>query len=208
MCARAIAVQHFFHGGVARDRETLHRCRCTDAQYLTFWWWSAAITATLPWTSVGVTTGYRGNPRVFTAKVTAHALARQIPRLWPRHVPRFCPWQTPRVSTMATHGSTRQLPRQFPRTSNHSHSFPRPSAAIATATLRYTVITTEGRGNCHDNFRGRQTTAISTAIRGNCHGNPPIRGNCHGSPWQFPRTSIHSNFHTIPRPSAAIELPR
>ena len=87
------------------------------------------------------------------------------------------------------HGSPRQLPRQFPQTSNHRnfHGHPRPSAAIATGTFRYSAITTEVRGNHHGNFHGRQTTAISTAI----HDNPPIQANCHGSarqlPQQFPR---------------------
>ena len=43
----------------------------TDAHYLTFWWKSAAVTVALPWSSVGLSTGYRGNPRVSTARATA-----------------------------------------------------------------------------------------------------------------------------------------
>ena len=44
----------------------------TGAHYLTFWWKSAAMTAAFPWTSLGVATGYRGNPRVSKARATAH----------------------------------------------------------------------------------------------------------------------------------------
>ena len=38
---------------------------------MTFWWRAAAVTVTLPWSSVGLATGYRGNPRVSTARATA-----------------------------------------------------------------------------------------------------------------------------------------
>ena len=122
------------------------------------------------------------------------------------------------------HGTCRGSVRGELRGTNHGHprkaaaiataisadvkpqQFPRPSAAIATATLRYAAITTEVRGNCHGNFRGRQTTAILTAIHSHCHGNPPIRGKYHGSPRQlprpFPRTSNHSNFHGHPQQSS------
>ena len=170
------------------------------------------MTAALPWTSVGVATGYRGNPRVSTARATAHgastanatvvATARAavlsvvnsvVPTMATHGSPRQLPRQFPRTSTKNVRPLPRQssVPRQFPRTSNHSnfHGHPRPSAAIATAILRYAATTTKVSGNCHGNFRGRQTTAISTAIRGN----PPIHGNCHGSPrqssQQFPRHS-------------------
>ena len=89
--------------------------------------------------------------------------------------------------------------------------FPRPSATIATAILRHMAIATEIRGNCHGNFRGRQTTAISSTIHGNlrykaiatevrghprqlnCHVNgrqfPYNHGSCNGNPRSFPRQS-------------------
>ena len=169
----------------------------------------------LPWVLPLATVEIRGFPRQGPRLMV---LPRQMPRLWPRHVPRFCPWQTPwyqpwqptevrgnchvnvrgrQTTAISTairghchgyppilgnyHGSPRKLPRP--------QQFPPPSAAIATAILPYAVITTQVRGNCHGNFRRRQTTAISTAIRGN----PPIHGNYHESsrqlPQQFPRHS-------------------
>ena len=159
------------------------------------------MTAALPWTSVGVATGYRGNPRVSTARATAHGASTANATVVATARAAVLSVANSVAPTMATQGSPWQLTRSFPPTSNHSnfHGRPRPSAAIATAILRYAAITTETRGNCHGNFRGRQTTAISTAIRGNCHGNLPIRGNCHRSPRQlprqFPRKSNHGNFH-------------
>ena len=38
---------------------------------MTFWWRSAAVTVALPWSSVSLSTGYRRNPRVSTARATA-----------------------------------------------------------------------------------------------------------------------------------------
>ena len=72
------------------------------------------MTAELPWTSVGVATGYRGKSGVSTASATAHGTSTQLPRLWPRHVPPFRPCNSV-VPIMATDGSLRQLPRHFPR---------------------------------------------------------------------------------------------
>ena len=72
------------------------------------------MTAELPWTSVGVATGYRGNPRVSTESATAHgtstanAMVMATARAAVLSAANFV------VSTMATHGSPRQLPRQFP----------------------------------------------------------------------------------------------
>ena len=88
---------------------------------------------------------------------------------------------------------TRQLPRKAAAIATaisaevKPQQFPRPSAAI----LRYVAVATEVRGNCHGSFRGPSAVilrykAIAMEIHGNCH----------------------SNFHDIPRPSAAIDLPR
>ena len=43
----------------------------TDAHYLTLRWRSVAATVALPWSSVGLATGYRGNPGGSTARATA-----------------------------------------------------------------------------------------------------------------------------------------
>ena len=113
----------------------------TDGHYSTFWRRSAAMTAELPWTSVGVATGYRGDPRVSTASATAHgtstanatvvstaraAVLSVANSVAPTMVTRGSPWQFPRQFA-------RKFPRQVPRT---FHGYPRPSAAIATAILR------------------------------------------------------------------------
>ena len=154
------------------------------------------MTAALPWTSVGVATGYRGNPRVSTARATAHgastanATVVATARAAVLSVANFV------VPTVATHGSPRQLPRQFPRTSNHSnfHGHPRPlprqssdtrqlprkSAAIATAISA--------------DVRPQQFPRPSAAILRYTASATEVHGNC------------HSNFHGIPRPSAAIEF--
>ena len=83
------------------------------------------------------------------------ALPRQMPRLWPRHVAAVLSVANSVVSTTVTHGNLRILPLQFPR----------PSAAIATATRQSPPKSAEVRGNCHRSFRGRSIEAISTAIR-------------------------------------------
>ena len=67
------------------------------------------MTAALPWTSVVVATGYRGNPRFSTTRATAHggpSAANSV------------------VPTMATHGS----PRKF-----HGNFRGRPTTATPTA---------------------------------------------------------------------------
>ena len=180
----------------------------TDAHCLTFWWRSAAMTTALPWTSVGVATGYRGNRRVSTARATAHG-----------------------ASTAdchgCGHGTCRGSVRGKLRGTNHVN--PRKSAAIATAISadvkpqQFPRPSAAIRGHCHGN----------PLIRGNCHGNPrPLSGqisadvnpqhfvrpsaaidNYHGSPRQLPRqfpwTSNHSNFHGHPRQSSDTrQLPR
>ena len=148
------------------------------------------MTVALPWSSVGLATGYRGNPRVSTARATAF------------HVHGA---STASATVGYGHGTCRGSVHDNLR--GTCHGKPR----------KY-------HGNCHGIFHGhlhvicrgnpRQSTAKATAFPGNCHGNPPtasamtIRGNCHGTPrqlpQQFPRTSIHCNFHGKPRHSAAI----
>ena len=92
-------------------RDVLPTCR--DAHYLTFWRRSAAMTAKFPWTSMGVATDNRGNPRVSTANATAHGtfttndMAVAKARVAVLSEANSC------VPTMATDGSRRQLPRKF-----------------------------------------------------------------------------------------------
>ena len=155
------------------------------------------MTAALAWTSVGIATGYRGNTRVSTARAMAHGASTAC---------HGCGLGTCRGSVrgklrVTNHGNPRKSAAIATAISADAEpqQFSRPSAAIATAILRYAAITTEDCGNCHGIFRGSQTIAISTAIRGN----PPIHGNCHESPG-----NCHSKFHGIPRPSTAIELQR
>ena len=122
------------------------------------------MTAELPWTSVGVATGYRGNRRVFTASATAHGTSTANATLVATARAAVLPVATSVVPTMATHGSPRQLPRHFPR--KLRRRFPRPSAAIATVTHQFPRNSAEVRGNCHGSFRGRPNAVISTVIRG------------------------------------------
>ena len=157
-----------------RDVFPTHRIdyTCRDAHHLTFWRTSAAMTAKFPWTSMGVATDYRGNPRVSTANATAHgtfttnAMAVAKARVAVLSEANSC------VPIMATDGSRRQLPRKF-RWKLPSQ-FPRPFAAIATVTRPSPRKSADVRGNCHSTSRGRPTAAISTAVCGHCHGNAPI----------------------------------
>ena len=59
------------------------------------------MTAELPWTSAGVATGYRGNPRVSTATATVVATARAAVLSVANSV----------VPIVATYGRPWQLPR-------------------------------------------------------------------------------------------------
>ena len=160
----------------------------TDAHYLTFWWRAAAVTAALPWSYVGPAKGYRGNPRVSTARVKAF----------------HCTWRFHGKCHGCGHGTCRGSVRGNLRGTRHGN--PR---------KYHDDCHGISHGHLHINCRGnpRQSTANATAFHGNCHGNPStasaiaIRGNCHGTPRllprHIPRTSNHSNFHGIPRPSAA-----
>ena len=152
------------------------------------------MTAALPWTSMGVATDYRGNPRVSTARATAHGASTAHATVVATARAAVLSVANSVVPTMATHGRPRQLPRQFPRTSNHSnfhghpqqlsrHSsdtwqLPRKSAAIATAILADVKPQQFPRPPAVI----LRYAAIATDVHGNCH----------------------SNFHGIPQLSAAI----
>ena len=117
----------------------------TDAHYVSFWRGSAAITAELPWTSVGVAMGYRENPRVSTASVTAHGTSTENATVVATARAAVLSVANSVVPTMENHFAAIATavfadvqPKQFPR----------PSAAV--------------RGYCHGN----------SLIRGNCHVRP------------------------------------
>ena len=95
-----------------------------DAHYFTFRRKSAAITATLMWTSVSVATGYRGNLRVSTARATAHCASTANATVVATARAVVLSVENSVVPTMATHGSPRKLPLQFRR---------RKTTAISTA---------------------------------------------------------------------------
>ena len=155
------------------------------------------MTAALPWTSMGVATDYRGNPRVSTARATAHGASTAHATVVATARAAVLSVANSVVPTMATHGSPRQLPRQFPRTSNHSNfdghpqplprqssdtrQIPRKSAATATAISA--------------DVKPQQFPRPSAAILRHPGIVTQVHGNC------------HSNFYGILRPSVAIELP-
>ena len=69
------------------------------------------MTAALPWTSVGVATGYRGNPRVSTAKAMAYGASTANDTVVATARAACLSVANSVVPTMVTHGSPRQLPR-------------------------------------------------------------------------------------------------
>ena len=165
------------------------------------------MTAALPWTSVGVATGHRGNPWISTARTATHGASTANVTVVATARAAVLSVANSVVPSMATHGNPRQLPRQFLRTSIHSnfHGYPRPSAAIATETLRYAANTTEAPGKRLGSFRGRQTAAIFKAILG--YPRPLPRDSSDTQqlprksttiPRRFPPMSNHSNFHGNP----------
>ena len=168
------------------------------------------MTAEFPWTSVGVATGYRGNPRIsapgfprqfFKAHGTSTANAKVVATA--RAAVLFGANSV--VPTIAAHGSPRRkLPWLFSRL----------SAAIATATRQSPRNSAEVRGKCQGSFRGRPTAEIfTTAIRGrgplprqssNTRQIPrkfvEVRGNCHGSFRGRPTAAIFRAIRRRPRP--------
>ena len=125
----------------------------------------------LPWvfprTTVEIRRFSRQVPRIM-------ALPRQMPRLWPRHVAAVLSVANSVVPTMKTHGIPRKLTWQFPR----------PSAAIATATRqsprKSAGIATAVSADVHS----KQFPRPSATVRVHCHGNPPIRAHFHVNPWE------------------------
>ena len=115
----------------------------------------------LPWKSAGS----RQLPRVM-------ALPRQMPRLWPRHVATVLSVADSIVSTMATHGNPRKLQWQFPR----------PSAAIVTATRQSPWKSMAIATAVSADVQSKQFPRPS--VRVHCNGNRPIRGDFHGSLWE------------------------
>ena len=95
------------HGIIVMGPEYINGCTLLGFLVLR----SAAMTATLPWTSVGVATGYRGNPRVSTARATAHGAFT--------------------ANATVGHGTCRGSVSGKLRGTKHGN--PRKSAAIATA---------------------------------------------------------------------------
>ena len=178
--------------------------------YLTFWRRPAAMTAELPWTSVGAATGYRGHSWVSTASATAHGTSTATATVVATAHATVLSVAPSVAPTMATHGNSRPLPRQFlrncrgnvhghprslPRQHGKHHGCPRKSAAIATAVSA--------------DVQPKQFTRPYVAVRCQCHGNPSICGDYHGStgvlpqhvprfyPWQTP------SYQPCPRESAA-----
>ena len=147
------------------------------------------MTVALPWSSVGLATGYCGSRRVSTLRDTA--LRCTLGFHGKCH---GCGHGACRGSVRGNlRGTRRGNPRKYHGNCHgifHDH--------------------------LHVNRHGipRQSTTNATAFHFNCQGNPPgasgtaIGGSCHGTPRQlprqFPRTSIHCNLHGKRRQSAAI----
>ena len=149
------------------------------------------------------TVDIRGCPRQVPRLL---ALPRQLPRLWPRYVPRFCLWQTPsyHLSSLCANcrGSFHAYPRSLTRTQrcNHHesprksaaivivfpadvhqsifHAYPWPTAAIATAILRYASITMKICGSLH---------LFPHTCRCSVRGKLSRKNHARGSPWHLPR---------------------
>ena len=123
------------------------------------------MTAALAWTSVGIATGYRGNTRVSTARAMAHGASTAC---------HGCGLGTCRGSVrgklrVTNHGNPRKSAAIATAISADAEpqQFSRPSAAIATAILRYAAMATEVRGSCHGNstdVKPQQFSRPSAAI--------------------------------------------
>ena len=145
--------------------------------------------------AVGLATGYRGNPRVSTARATAF----------------HCTWRFHRKCHGCGHGTCRGSVRGSLRRARHAN--PRKYHGNFHGIIR---------GHAHVNCPGnpRQSMANATAFNGNCHGNPPtasameIRVNStetHGIPplsatiatailqYAATATEFHGNCHGFPR---------
>ena len=124
------------------------------------------------------------------------AIPRQMPQLWPRHVAPVLSEANSVVPTMASRGNPRKLPLQFPR----------PSAAIATATRQSPRKSADVRGNCHGSFRGRSVEAICTAIRGHPRPLPRRTSDTRRPPRKH--VGVRSYYHSTYRGSVRVKLRR
>ena len=118
---------------------SLQRCEFrrnpTDAHYyLTFWWRTTAATVALPGSSVGLATGYRGNPRVFTARATAF----------------YCTWPFHGKCHGCGHGTCRGSVRGNLRGTNHTATH---ESTTATATAYSMATSTSIAAAIHGNQR-------------------------------------------------------
>ena len=180
---------------------------------------------------MGLATGYRGNPRVSTARATAfhcamrfhgkchgcgHGTCRASVRgnlRGSRHVnPRkdhgnchgifHGPLHVNcRGKTTAIKGECREIPRQLPRQSSHSKCHGNKRQLPRHSKATATAIATPIFTGGNLRRFPRQTTAF----RGDCHGN--FRSNCHGnSHGKQPQiaAAISTANHGIPRLSAEI----
>ena len=110
------------------------------------------MTAEIPWTSVGVATGYRGNPRVSTAIANAMDVATAHPAFLAR-------------------GKLRRT----------NHGYLRKSAVIATAASAETALAISAaiRGHCHG-IAAITTTEVHGIFHGSLRGFN--RSDFHGYP--------------------------
>ena len=133
------------------------------------------------------------------------------PRQRPRHF-RGLPWVLPRA-TVETRGFPRQGPRLMARPRQILRLWPRhvPRFCPWQTPSYQPWQPTEVRGNCHGNFRGRQTTAV--------RGHPRPLPRQSSDTWQLPRkaaaitTAISMAIRGHPRPlprqsSDTRQLPR
>ena len=175
------------------------------------------MTVARPWSSVGLASGYRGNPWVSTARAT----------------PFYCTWRSHGRCHGCGHGTCRGSVRGNLRGTNHGnpreyhgschgifHAHLRVNCRgnqrqpKANATAFHDIPRQTSHSKCHGNTRQlpRNSTAVATelprtpnhrnfhgipwhsaAFRGiarQFHGYPPMSGNCHRTPRQLPRNSM------------------
>ena len=82
------------------------------------------MTAELPWTSVGVAKGYRGNSQVSTASATAHGTSTANATVVFTACAAVLSVANSVVPTMATHGCPWQLPPQSSDSDTQYLTFP------------------------------------------------------------------------------------
>ena len=132
------------------------------------------MTVALPWSCVGLCTGYRGNPRVSTARATAFR----------------CTWRFHGKCHGCGHGTCRGSVRGNLPGTNHGN--PRKYHGNCHGLFR---------GHLHVNCCGnpRQSTANATAFHVNCHGNSPTASAINGNQRRMPRHSTSTATVILPR---------